>query len=116
MPFELEFFSTGVEFQSESRADKLLNEAARLIKASSFLVRVVGYTDEKGLSSKNSELAHNRANKVISELVRRRVEPKYLVGVGRPGGYELSPGAGASSPNRRVQFEMGFRGEERAPQ
>ena len=110
------FFSTGVDFRSDSRAEKFLNEAAQLIKAASILVRVVGYTDEKGLSSQNSELALNRANKVISALVRRGVEPKYLVGVGRPGGYELSPGAGASSPNRRVQFEMGFRGEERARQ
>ncbi len=110
------FFSTGVDFQSDSRAEKFLNEAAQLIKAASVLVRVVGYVDEKGLSSQNSELALNRANKVISALVRRGVEPRYLVGVGRPSGYELSPGAGASSPNRRVQFEMGFRGEERAPQ
>ncbi len=110
------FFATGVAFQSDRQADTLLDEAAELIKAASLLVRVVGYTDERGVSSKNIELAKNRADKVISELVRRGVPAKDLVGVGRTDGYALSPGAGASSPNRRVQFELGFRGETRAAQ
>lgn len=107
------FFSSGVELISAARANRRLDELAGLIKASSTLVRVVGYTDDKGQSDKNSELALNRANKIIAELVRRGVDQKYLIGIGRPGGYALDPGAGASSPNRRVQFEVGFRGEAR---
>ena len=109
------FFSTGVDFLSAARAKERLDELAGLIKASSIMVRVVGYTDERGQSDKNSELALNRANTVIAELVRRGVEPQYLIGIGRPGGYALRPGAGAGSPNRRVQFEAGFRGEARGP-
>lgn len=110
------FFSTGTDFVSEQDTGKLLDEAARLIKAAPGIVRVVGYTDERGQTTQNIELAQNRANKVIDELVRRGVARNLLVGLGRPGAYGISPGAGASSPNRRVQFEMGFRGEGRGSQ
>lgn len=109
------FFSTGVEFLSAQRSKQALDELAGLIKASSLLVRVVGYTDERGQSNQNDELALSRANAVMAELVRRGVDQKYLVAIGRPGGNSLSPGAGAASPNRRVQFEVGFLGEVRNP-
>lgn len=109
------FFSTGTDFVSDQETGKLLDEAARLIKAAPGIVRVIGYTDERGQTTQNIELAQNRANKVIDELARRGVERKLLVGLGRPGAYGISPAAGASSPNRRVQFEMGFRGEGRGP-
>ena len=109
------FFSTGTDFVSDKDVGELLDEAARLIQAAPGIVRVVGYTDEKGQTTQNIELAQNRANKVINGLVRRGVERKLLVGLGRPGAHGISPGAGASSPNRRVQFEMGFRGEGRGP-
>lgn len=109
------FFSTGIDFLAPARANQRLDALAGLIKDTSLLVRVVGYTDERGQSAQNNELALNRANTVIGGLVRRGVEARNLVAIGRPGGYALRPGAGAGSPNRRVQFEVGFQGEARNP-
>lgn len=109
------FFSTGVDFFNPQQSSRLLDEAAQLITKAGVLVRVVGYTDERGLSSRNDELARNRANTVIDALVRRGVRRQLLVAIGRPTGNYLSPVAGESSPNRRVQFEVGFRDEERRP-
>lgn len=110
------FFSTDVEFLNPQQTGRLLDEAAQLIIKAGLLVRVVGYTDERGQSNRNAELAQNRANTVIDELVRRGVKRQLLVAIGRPAGNYLSPIAGGSSPNRRAQFEVGFRGEERQPQ
>ncbi|MFT7575869.1 MAG: outer membrane protein OmpA-like peptidoglycan-associated protein [Alphaproteobacteria bacterium] len=107
------FFSTGIEFASAAQTGKVLDDATAFINKAAMLVRVVGYTDERGGSTRNDELAENRAKAVIDELVRRGVKPQLLVAIGRSAGNSLSPGAGDSSPNRRVQFEVGFRGEER---
>ena len=107
------FFSNGTDYVSETHAVQILDTAAELIKAASPLVRVVGYTDERGDSARNMALAQNRALKIVDELVRRGVDRNRLVSVGRPEGYYLSPSAGGGSPNRRVQFELGFRGEVR---
>lgn len=107
------FFGAGTDFSSDADAGRLLDDAAELIKATSGLMRVVGYTDESGDRVRNIALAQNRAERVIEELVRRGVASERLVGIGRSDGYHLSPGAGAGSPNRRVQFEPGFRGEVR---
>lgn len=110
------FFSTGTEFRSVGLAVEVLDEAARLIKVASRLVRVVGYTDERGSEVQNREIAQQRAATVVDELVRRGVPAERLVGIGRLDGSLLNPESGQSNPNRRVQFELGFRGETRSDQ
>ncbi|MBU2533081.1 MAG: OmpA family protein, partial [Alphaproteobacteria bacterium] len=107
------FFSNGTDFADAQRAGEILDQAAALIKAGESLVRVAGYTDERGDSVRNDKLAQDRATVVVGELVRRGVPADRLVGIGRAGGFDLSPGSGALSPNRRVQFELGYQGEAR---
>jgi hypothetical protein len=53
---------------------------------------------------------------VLDDLARRGVARSRLVAVGRATALDLSPRTGAASSNRRVQFEIGFSGEEGAPQ
>ena len=75
------------------------------------LVRVVGFTDEKGGQERNVPLSQARANTIVSELIRRGIPAARLVAVGRNNIEDLSPVVGDASPNRRVEFEIGFDGE-----
>lgn len=101
---------------SDGLARKVLDEAAAVIKASTLMVRVVGYTDEKGDATGNRPLAKRRADVIVQELVRRGVAPTRLATFGRVDGYALSQAVGSASPNRRVEFEAGFKGEARKAQ
>jgi len=75
------------------------------------LVRVVGFTDEKGGQERNIPLSQARANTIVSELTSRGIPASRLVAVGRNNIEDLSPVIGDASPNRRVEFETGFDGE-----
>ena len=48
---------------------------------------------------------------VVDALADRGVPRALLVAVGRPIGGDISPTVGPQSPNRRVEFEIGFDGE-----
>ena len=74
-------------------------------------LRIVGFTDEQGTSQHNSPVSQDRANVVMQELIRRGVPANRMVPVGRHDLKGISSVIGASSPNRRVEFELGFVGE-----
>lgn len=105
------FFTSGTEYREPARVERSLDELARLIRESGALIRVVGYTDEQGGVVSNTPLSTSRAQKVADALKSRGIDAGKLVAIGRIDGLELSPRAGDSSPNRRVQFEVGFEGE-----
>ncbi|MEO1264899.1 MAG: OmpA family protein [Pseudomonadota bacterium] len=105
------FFSSGTNFRTPDAALKTLEELAGLIKAANLPVRVVGYTDERGGLNRNNTLALERANVIRLELVDRGVPANRVVAVGRAAIRDLSPRVGDRSPNRRVEFEIGFTGE-----
>lgn len=105
------FFTNGIDYRNFSRAEKTLDELAQIMNRSSALLRVVGYTDEKGGLTRNSPLSQSRAQKVVDALIARNIPANRLVAVGRLDALDLSPVAGDASPNRRVQFEVGFEGE-----
>lgn len=105
------FFGDGAEFRSAEAAQAVLDSGARLMRATEVLVRVVGYTDERGGQARNTPLAQTRAQRVVDLLVERGVPRQQLIAVGRPVGIDISPNVGTQSPNRRVEFELGFDGE-----
>ncbi len=72
---------------------------------------VIGYTDDRGSSSRNSSLSQQRADKVRDALVMRGVPAEKLVSIGRNMQIDISSNTGTNSPNRRVEFEVGFKGE-----
>ena len=74
-------------------------------------IRIVGYTDDLGNLRGNERIAINRAERVRADLVRLGLEAQRLYVVGRPSGPYLSNETGTNSPNRRVEFEIGFEGE-----
>jgi len=105
------FFSTGTDYRSTSATDDTLVRLANLIKERNIVVRIVGYTDDRGGNPQNASLSQQRANKVYQDLIKRGVPASQLVAIGRTDLFDLSPIVGADSPNRRVQFEVGFEGE-----
>ncbi len=108
------FFSSGTEYRDARRTASDLAELATIAKQGDLLVRVIGYTDDRGASAQNAPLSQNRADKVFSDLIALGVPADRLVAIGRVDAIELSPFVGEDSPNRRVEFEIGFDGE-RAP-
>jgi outer membrane protein OmpA-like peptidoglycan-associated protein len=107
------FFTKDTDYRDDRRAAATLDELAALMQQTQSLVRVVGHTDEKGGPAHNSTLSFARAAKVLAELTRRGVPAERLVAVGRNDVANLAPSIGDASPNRRVEFEIGFDGEGR---
>jgi outer membrane protein OmpA-like peptidoglycan-associated protein len=106
------FFTEGTEYRSADAASKAMDTLAKLIIDAKTFVRVVGYTDSAGAGGqRNGPISQARAEKVSSALIERGV-PRDLIGtIGRANGSDISTATGAQSPNRRVEFEIGFNGE-----
>jgi outer membrane protein OmpA-like peptidoglycan-associated protein len=105
------FFVNDASYRNDATAAAALDELAGLMKETRAFVRVVGHTDEKGGQTHNSPLSLARATKVVGELERRGIPADRLIAVGRNDVDNLSPTIGDASPNRRVEFELGFEGE-----
>lgn len=106
------FFADDLTFRDAETVSRLLDELARLMREDeSLVVRVIGYTDQIGSLDRNSPLAEQRARVVAAELERRGVEPRQLATLGRTNAVSISALSGPDSPNRRVEFEVGFVGE-----
>jgi outer membrane protein OmpA-like peptidoglycan-associated protein len=82
-----------------------------LLKSGDSVVRVVGYTDGLGGADRNSPLSLARAEKVAADLRAGGVPASRIIAIGRAMPLDISTEAGAGSPNRRVEFELGFEGE-----
>ncbi len=105
------FFSNDSRYRDAADAETILDQLAPLATAAGLLIRVVGYTDEAGGVQRNTPLAQARAEKVLSDLLARGVPPQLLTAVGRVNAINLAPVVGTESPNRRVEFEIAFKGE-----
>ncbi len=105
------FFGNGSEYRDPATAARLIEELTSLVKASGLLVRIVGYTDFAGGQARNGPLAQERAERVRQDLLAVGAPPNLLAAVGRADLLDVSPVQGALSPNRRVEFEIGFDGE-----
>jgi outer membrane protein OmpA-like peptidoglycan-associated protein len=106
------FFENGTDFRDAAHATAALDLLAEGMRGlPDVVLRVVGYTDEKGTQALNSGLAQARADRVTQALVERGLPNNRLVAVGRMAGKDLSRAVGVGSANRRVEFEIGFAGE-----
>ncbi len=105
------FFASDTGYRDGSTSVRILEDLAGLIKSTDALIRIVGYTDEAGGQQRNVPLAQQRAEKVRGDLLALGVPPVRLIAVGRADALDVSVSKGALSPNRRVEFEIGFDGE-----
>ena len=105
------FFAKDTDYRDPQAAAAALDELAALIKDTDVLVRVVGYTDEKGGEERNTPLSQARAEKVMAELSTRGIAPRAWWPSAATTAPTSSTIVGDASPNRRVEFEIGFAGE-----
>lgn len=105
------FFANNDEYRDQARAEAIMTTVVGLAQKTNVLVRVIGYTDERGGQTRNNVLSQQRADKVAQALVERGFPRSRIVAVGRATGPDLSPSTGPDSANRRVEFEIGFDGE-----
>ncbi|MSP91230.1 MAG: hypothetical protein EXR79_05445 [Myxococcales bacterium] len=90
---------------------QLLDEVAALLREHPEIVRVevAGHTDERGTDQANDQLSQRRADAVVRQLERRRVEPGRLhaVGYGKRQPVDAAGAVGAArARNRRVEFRF----------
>jgi outer membrane protein OmpA-like peptidoglycan-associated protein len=107
------FFSDDADYRDASSADRKIAELAGLMSGNALTLRIIGYTDGLGGAGRNSPLSLARANKVADELAAAGINRDRLIVVGRPNPLDISADDGTGSPNRRVEFEVGFEGEAR---
>ena len=105
------FFSADLAYRDQAATERAFDQLAARLKSTNAVLRIVGYTDEIGGTQKNSTLASDRADKVRQALTSRGVGAGRLSVLGRVSGPNLSAQKGPNSPNRRVEFEVGFEGE-----
>lgn len=105
------FFGNGEDYRADAEASEVLSRLVTLLQRTQESLRVVGYTDERGGTQRNTPLAQARADRVAADLVTRGIPRERLIAVGRANGPDLSPTIGPESPNRRVEFEIAFPGE-----
>lgn len=92
-------------YQLDSKAQGVLNEAARIIKANNLKLRLLGWTDSIGTDAYNLVLSKNRANSVKTYLVEHGVNPANLVteGMGKSYRYDNATEEGRYM-NRRCEL------------
>ena len=107
------FFSDGTSYRSEERAGSDLNALASLMtRAPERPLRIIGYSDLIGSQAHNDKLAIARGDQIAADLVARGIAPERLIVIGRTGSEKMiSARNGPNSPNRRVEFQLGFVGE-----
>jgi outer membrane protein OmpA-like peptidoglycan-associated protein len=105
------FFGNGNEYRDTDAANKSLDTLARMIIEAKTIVRVVGFTDDSGGPQRNMPIAQARADKVSAALAERGVPASLLSSIGRVNAGDVSTITGPQSPNRRVEFHIGFNGE-----
>lgn len=105
------FFADDTTLRDATVATAQIDRLAALLRESGAFVRIVGYTDGRGSTSRNSTLSQSRALFVLNMLRDRGVPPAQMIAVGRESLLDISPDTGPGSANRRVEFEIGFIGE-----
>ncbi|MDX2288056.1 MAG: OmpA family protein [Hyphomicrobiaceae bacterium] len=105
------FFGNATDFREPTIAGDILDQVASLQRRANASLRIVGYTDETGGVQRNSPLSLARAEAVKAALVARGVPAASMITIGRDNAVEISRATGDGSPNRRVEFEIGFVGE-----
>lgn len=105
------FFSNGNDYRDADSANKKLDALARLIIEAKTFVRIVGFTDDSGGPQRNQPIAQGRADKVSAALLERGVPVALVNAIGRVNAGDVSTITGPQSPNRRVEFHIGFNGE-----
>lgn len=103
-------FATGSAKIVGAESEKILDEVALALKDNLQIkrVRIEGHTDSVGNDASNLRLSENRANSVMSALIRRNVDPARMeaVGFGETKPIASNSTAAGRAENRRTEFNI----------
>ena len=103
-------FATGSAKIVGAESEKVLDEVALALKDNTQIkkVRIEGHTDSVGQDSKNLTLSQNRANSVMSALIKRGVDPVRMeaVGFGETKPIASNSTSAGKAENRRTEFNI----------
>ncbi len=103
-------FATGSAKIVGAESEKILDEVALALKDNAQIkkVRVEGHTDSVGDDAKNLKLSQNRANSVMSALIKRGVDPVRMeaTGYGETKPIASNSTAAGKAENRRTEFNI----------
>ena len=103
-------FATGSAKIVGAESEKILDEVALALKDNAQIkkVRVEGHTDSVGDDSKNLKLSQNRANSVMSALIKRGVDPARMeaLGFGETKPIASNSTSAGKAENRRTEFNI----------
>jgi outer membrane protein OmpA-like peptidoglycan-associated protein len=103
-------FATGSAKIVGAESEKILDEVALALKdnAQNKKVRIEGHTDSVGNDSNNLRLSQNRANSVMSALIKRGIDPGRMeaVGFGETKPIASNSTAAGKAENRRTEFNI----------
>jgi OmpA-OmpF porin, OOP family len=103
-------FATGSAKIVGLESEKILDEVAQALKDNAQIkkVRIEGHTDSVGDDAMNLKLSQNRANSVMSALIKRKVDPARLeaVGFGETRPIASNATAAGKAENRRTEFTI----------
>ncbi len=103
-------FATGSAKIVGAESEKILDEVAMALKDNAQIkkVRVEGHTDSVGDDAKNLKLSQNRANSVMSALIKRGIDPPRMeaIGFGETKPIASNSTAAGKAENRRTEFNI----------
>ena len=103
-------FATGSAKIVGAESEKILDEVAQALADNRQIkkLRIEGHTDSVGDDASNLRLSQNRANAVLSALLRRKVDPSRLeaVGFGETRPIASNGTAAGRAENRRTEFNI----------
>ncbi|MFO1173063.1 MAG: OmpA family protein [Hyphomicrobiaceae bacterium] len=106
------FFDVGTAVLNKTDAEAMAKAVASQVIAAGVDLRVVGFTDPRGTSERNRDLAGERARIVADLLVKAGLPRERLILVARPDGPLISDIASTDGQSdRRVALEIAYRGE-----
>lgn len=103
-------FATGSAKIVGAESEKILNEVAQAMQDNQQIkkIRIEGHTDSVGNDASNLKLSQNRANSVMSALIKRGVDPQRMeaVGFGETKPIASNSTAAGKAENRRTEFNI----------
>jgi outer membrane protein OmpA-like peptidoglycan-associated protein len=103
-------FASGSARLMGGENEKILDEVALALSDNKQIkkIRIEGHTDSAGDDSANLRLSQNRANSVMSALLRRKVDPSRMeaVGFGETRPVSSNSSASGRAENRRTEFNI----------
>ena len=103
-------FATGSAKIVGAESEKILDEVGMALNDNAQIkkVRIEGHTDSVGNDAANLKLSQNRANSVMSALIKRNVDPGRMeaVGFGETKPIASNSTAAGKAENRRTEFNI----------